>query len=454
MIIDALPFLMLLSLAVLLFSGLPVAFILAGLGVVFCFIGIALGEMPAIAMFNIAPKIFSGALRTPFYPAVIMLLFMGIALEKSGIARDMLTALQILLGRIPAALVIAVLLIGVILAPAAGVVGASVVTLSLFALPTMLKDGYSPTVATGSVAAAGTLGIILPPAVMLFFLSSQFQVPVGSMFMSTVVPGAILMLCYMTYYIVNGMLSPPGNTSEVINRPGSKGAWILLLIRGLIMPVGLVVIVLSSIMMGWATPSQSGAIGAAGGLLLIVLNGRLSWSLFKELVTSTANLSAMVFFIIIAAAVFSYPFRYYGGDTLIEESLSALNMGPWFMLLLFMGIVFVLGFFIDWIEITVITLPLFIPVLQGLDFTAHAGGGPLPMVWIAAITALILQTSFLTPPFGFALFFLKGSAPPSVTLAHIYRGIVPIVTIQIAVIAAILLFPKIVTWLPKLVYGS
>jgi TRAP-type mannitol/chloroaromatic compound transport system permease large subunit len=220
------------------------------------------------------------------------------------------------------------------------------------------------------------------------------------------------------------------------------------------MPVGLIGLVLGSIIMGWATPSQSGAIGAAGGLLLIILNGRLSWTLFKDLITTTANLSAMVFFIIIAAAVFSYPFRYFGGDALMIAALSALNLGPWFMLLLIIGIVFILGFFIDWIEITVITLPLFVPVLQGLDFTAHVGGGPLPMVWIAAVTALILQTSFLTPPFGFALFFLKGSAPPSVTLSDIYRGILPIVAIQIAVIVAVLLFPKIVTWLPVLVYGS
>lgn len=454
MIVDALPFLMLLSLAVLLFSGLPVAVILAGLGIAFCFIGITLGEMPAIALFNVAPKVFSGVLSTPFYPAVIMLLFMGIALEKSGIARDMLTGLQILLGRVPASLVIAVLLIGVILAPAAGVVGASVVTLSLIALPTMLRNGYSPSVATGSVAAAGTVGIILPPAVMLFFLSSQFQVPIGSMFMSTVVPGAILMLGYMIYYIANGVINSSGNPVEAIERPGSVSSWILLLIRGLIMPVGLIVLVLGSIMMGWATPSQSGAIGAAGGLLLIILNGRLSWTLFKDLINTTANLSAMVFFIIIAAAVFSYPFRYFGGDTLIVEALSALNLGPWFMLLLIIGIVFILGFFIDWIEITVITLPLFVPVLQGLDFTEHVGGGPLPMLWIAAVTALVLQTSFLTPPFGFALFFLKGSAPPGVTLAHIYRGIMPIVVIQIAVIVAVLLFPDIVIWLPKLAYGS
>ena len=199
--IDALPFLMLGSLAVLLFSGLPVAVILAGLGVSFCFIGIALGEMPLVALFNIPPKLISSMRGSLFYPAVAMLLFMGVALEKSGVAQDMLTCLRLLLHRLPAGLIVAVLLIGVVLAPAAGIVGASVVTLSLIALPTMLRSGYPATTATGAVAAAGTVGIILPPAVMLFFLAGEFQVPIGSMFMATVVPGGILLLAYMLWYM-------------------------------------------------------------------------------------------------------------------------------------------------------------------------------------------------------------------------------------------------------------
>jgi len=219
------------------------------------------------------------------------------------------------------------------------------------------------------------------------------------------------------------------------------------------MPLALIALVLGSIIMGLATPSQSGAIGAAGGLLLVIINGRLTWPLFKDLIRTTANLSAMVFFIIIAAAVFSYPFRYFGGDTVIADFLSALQIGPWATLLLVVGLVFVLGFFIDWIEITVITLPLFMPVLQALDFAAHAGDGKLAMIWMAGVTALVLQTSFLTPPFGFALFFLKGSAPPGVTLAHIYRGVIPILLIQITVIVAVLWAPKIITWLPIQVYG-
>jgi tripartite ATP-independent transporter DctM subunit len=455
-IIDALPFLMLGSLVVLLFSGLPVAIILCGIGVAFCLLGIALGEMPVAALYNIAPKLTYAIRSTPFYPAVVMLLFMGVALEKSGIAQDMLTALRFLLRRLPASMAIAVLLIGVVLAPAAGVVGASVVTLALVALPAMLRQGYQPAEATGAIAAAGTVGIILPPAVMLFFLAGQFKVPVGSMFMATVIPGALLIVLYLLYYAIRGWFVPPEQqteNSDADSYPTSKRGWLLLFVRGLLLPLMLITMVLGSIIMGLATPSQSGAIGAAGGLLLVAVNGKLSWSLFKDLARTTANLSAMVFFIIIAAAVFSYPFRYFGGDTLIADSLNALHIGPWATLLLVTSVVFVLGFFIDWIEITIITLPLFVPVLQTLDFSAHAGDGTLGMIWIAGMTALVLQTSFLTPPFGFALFFLKGSAPPGVTLVHIYRGVLPILFIQIAVIASVMWFPKVITWLPVQVYG-
>jgi len=451
-LIDALPFLMLGSLAVLLFSGLPVAVVLLGIGTTFCFIGIALDEMPVAALYIIPSKLISAVRGSLFYPAVAMLLFMGVALERSGIAHDMLRCVHLITRRLPAGMILAVLVIGVVLAPAAGIVGASVVTLSLIALPAMLRAGYSAPVATGTVAAAGTVGIILPPAVMLFFLAFQFQVPLGSMFMATVVPGALLLVLYSAWYMATARTVEvqPG---DIPDAPATIAGWAWLVLRGLVMPVGLIALVLGSIMLGWATPSQSGAVGAAGALVLVIVNGRLSWPLIRDLVTTTANLSAMVFFIIMAAAVFSYPFRYFGGDMAIAGALEALEMGPWSMLLLIVGIVFVLGFFIDWIEITVITLPLFYPVLLGLDFSSHIDGERTAILWMAAAMALVLQTSFLTPPFGFALFFLKGSAPPGVTLGHIYRGIVPIVAIQLAVIALVLLEPRLVTWLPEQIYG-
>jgi len=451
--IEVLPIAMLAALALLLFTGLPVAVLLAGLGVLFSLIGVVLGEMPAIALYNIPVRMFGSIGGGLIYPAVVMLLFMGVALEKSGIAGDLLRCLQLLLRRVPGGLAVAVILLGVILAPAAGLVGASVVTLALISLPTMLAQGYRAGMATGAVAAAGTVGIILPPAVMLFFLAGQFGVTIGSMFLATLVPGAILIGFYLAYYLIAGLIDPPAG-SEAAGPPSmSIGQWLGLLLRGLVLPLGLVSLVLGSIIFGWATPPQSGAVGAAGGVLLMLLNRRLSWPVIKSVVATTTLLTAMVFFIIMAAAVFSYPFRYFGGDGVISRALAALEMGPWGTLLLIVGIIFILGFFIDWIEIAVITLPLFVPVLETLDFGAHGGDAAAVMLWMATLVALTLQTSFLTPPFGFALFFLKGAVPPGVSLLDIYRGIVPIVIAQLLGIGLLLAWPEIATWLPARTFG-
>ncbi len=451
--IDALPFLMLGSLVLLLFTGIPVAVVLFGLGITFCGFGIALGEMPVAGLFNVTPKLITSMSGSLFYPAVVMLLFMGVALEKAGIARDMLTCLSLMLNRAPGGLALAVLIIGVVLAPAAGIVGASVVTLSLIALPTLLQRGYPAPAASGAVAAAGTVGIILPPAVMLFFLAGEFKVPLGSMFMSTVLPGALLIILYAVYFMWCGTRHTTV-PADLASAPTTFLQWLLLIIRGLLLPIGLIALVLGTIIAGWATPSQSGAIGAAGGLLLVVLNGQLSRQLLVDLFTTTARLSAMVFFIIMAAAVFAYPFRYFGGDTSIADALNAISAGPWTLLLLIVGIIFVLGFFIDWIEITVITLPLMMPTLGALEFTDHVVTGKTTLLWIAATVALVLQTSFITPPFGFALFFLKGSAPPGISLSDIYRGVWPILLIQLLVIGVVLLFPELVLWLPEKIYGT
>lgn len=449
-LVELLPFVMLGLLALLLFTGLPVAFILFGLGTLFCLIGIMLGEMPVAALLLLPSKLISSIRGSLFYPAVAMLLFMGVALEKTGIATDMLRCVHLITRRLPAGMIIAVLIIGVLLAPAAGIVGASVVTISLISLPAMLRAGYSAPVATGSIAAAGTVGIILPPAVMLFFLAYQFKVPLGSMFMSTVVPGGMLIIFYAIWYMITAR---PELDGDIDQGPTTAGGWAWLILRGLVMPVGLIMLVLGSIMAGWATPSQSGAIGAAGALVLVFINGKFTWPVLRNLAETTANLSAMVFLIIMAAAVFSYPFRYFGGDMAIADALRALSFGPWGMFLLIVGIIFVLGFFIDWIEIAIITLPLMYPVLAELDFSGHIDSGKTTLLWMATVTALVMQTSFLTPPFGFALFFLKGSAPPGVTLVDIYKGIIPIVLIQLFVIGLVLVFPNLITWLPEQIYG-
>ncbi|MDP6345648.1 MAG: TRAP transporter large permease subunit, partial [Alphaproteobacteria bacterium] len=425
--VDLLPLAMLGSLAILIFSGLPVALLLAGLGVMFSLIGILLGEMPPIALLNIPLRVYGSINGSLIYPAVPMLLFMGMALEKSGIARDLLLALQFLLRRIPAGMAIAVTLLGVVLAPTAGVIGASVATMALIALPTMLSQGYRPSQASGVVAAAGTLGLILPPAIMLFFLAGKLRVSIGHMFLAALVPAMILIGCYLAYYIGAAVLDKAHRRADHDLPEMSAVQWLGFYVRGLVMPSGLIFLVLGSIIFGWATPSQSGAVGAAGGLLLMLLNGRLTWPLFREVVEGTALMTAMVFFVVLAANVFSYPFRYFSGDDVVSGMLSGLALGDWGMLLTVIGIIFVLGFFIDWIEITIITLPLFLPVLAELDFSSHVAGGTAKAVWLATLIALTMQTSFLTPPFGFALFFLKGAAPPEIRIVDIYRGILPIV---------------------------
>ncbi len=454
--VEVLPYLMLGSLAVLIFSGLPVAVLLAGLGIFFCLVGIALGEMQWMALLNVPLRLYGSINGSQIYPTVPMLLFMGMALEKSGIARDLLLCLQHVFGRLPAGMAIAVTLLGVLLAPTAGVVGASVATLALIALPTMLDQGYRSSLASGVVAAAGTLGLILPPAIMLFFLAGMLRTPIGHMFLAAMWPAGILIGLYLIYYITAAMISPPkavkGHTEADWSLGWSRLQWFWFYIRGLVMPAGLISMVLGSIIFAWATPSQSGAVGAAGGLILMLLNSRLTWPLFREAIEGTALMTAMVFFVVMSANVFSYPFRFFSGDEVVSEMLHGLAFGDWGMLLTIIGIIFILGFFIDWIEITIITLPLFLPVLAELDFTGHVADGTAKGLWIATLIALTLQTSFLTPPFGFALFFLKGAAPPEVKITDIYRGIIPVVGAQVFVIGLVMALPLLANKLPSLVF--
>lgn len=447
-LIDNLSLFMILALALLLFSGYPVALVLIGVALGFGLIGYVLDQFPLIALFNIPLRIYSTLAENLIYPAVPMLLFMGIALERSGIGRELLLCLQVLLRRVPASQAVAVTVIGIILAPSAGLVGASVATLTYLALPTMLESGYKASFATGSIAAAGTLGLILPPAIMLFFLADELGVLISQMFLSTVVPGLVLVTLYLASYVGAALLKP--RIAPPLAALPTRGALQLTIyiVRSLALPVLLIAMVLGSVIAGLATPTQSACVGAAGAILLMLLNRSFSLSALHGIIQSTALMTAMVFFIALAATVFSYVFRYFGGDALILELLRGLGFGDWGMLLTMLAIIFVLGFFIDWIEIALITLPIFEPVLKALKMSAYVGSPELASVWIAALIALTLQTSFLTPPFGFALFFLKGAAPPGVALRDIYRGIVPIVAIQLLGIALVLVLPGLATWLP------
>ncbi len=447
---ELLPVLMLPALAVLLFSGYPVALVLAGVGLLFTGLGWLAGEIPADAFLNIPLRVWGSLSGSLIYPAVPMLLFMGLALEKSGVAREMLLCMRVLLRRVPGSLAVGVTILGILLAPAAGLIGASVATLALVALPTMLEQGYRPSLATGSVAAAGTLGIILPPGIMLFFLAQLLGVPMGSLFLSTLAPGLLLAALFIVYYMAKAQFDPgaaPGFDSARESLPRNL-LWYA--IRNLALPVLLIATVLGSIIAGWATPTQSGAVGAAGGIVLMLVNGSFSLMRLNEVIIGTTLTTSMVFFIVIAATIFSYPFRYLGGDEVVIAALSGTGLDDWGILLLILGIIFLLGFFIDWIEITVITLPIFLPILDGLDFASYVGSPELSLVWIAVLIALVLQTSFLTPPFGFALFFVKGAAPPGVRLADVYRGIVPLVLIQLLGLALVLVLPALAVGLPRL----
>jgi tripartite ATP-independent transporter DctM subunit len=342
--------------------------------------------------------------------------------------------------------------LGILLAPSAGLVGASVATLALIGLPTMLAQGYRRSYSVGCVAAAGTLGIILPPGIMLFFLADLMQISIGPIFVSTLVPGFLLALLFMAYYIVRALVDPataprlPSDRNlrarDILRKAG----------RSLALPVLLIVFVLGSIIGGIATPVQSAAVGAAGGLFIMSIRGRATRAYLHEVIITTATTCSMVFFIILAASVFSYPFNYFGGPDLIKSFLLDLPVDDWGMLFTILGLIFVLGFFVDWIEITVIVLPVLLPILFGLDFTEHVGGTKTYVaIWLAVQIALVLQSSFMTPPFGFSLFFAKGAAPPEVTLADTYRGVAPLVLVQVLVVGLVIAYPRLATWLPSLI---
>ena len=451
MLYEYLPALMLITLAILLFTGFPVGGVLAGVGIGFALIGVMIGEFPIPALFLIPYRIYSAVGENLVYPAVPMLLFMGVALEKSGAARELLLCLQKLLARVPGSMCISVILIGLLLAPMAGVVGASVATITLAALPTMLAQRYRPEVATGAIAAAGTLGVIAPPAIMLFFLSDALEATIATVFLAPIIPILALASVFIIYFVSIDVIRPrppEPEFADVDTRP-----LFVYILRSLILPVGLIAMVLGAIISGIVAPSEAAAVGAVGAAVLIFVYRGFDFSLLREALHRTMTITAMVFFVVLGASVFSLVFRYYNGDDMAVGLFEGLALSDFSILLIVLLILFILGFFIDWIEIILVSLPILYPVIRELDFAAYVGSASLAKVWVAALIALVLQTSFLTPPFGFALFFLKGSAPPEINMLHIYRGVVPLVLLQLMVIGAVLLMPGIATWLPSEVLG-
>jgi len=449
---ELLPILMFLTLGILLFSGFPVAFILGGLALIFGLIGFLLGSFKMVHFFNFVPRIWGQAAENLVLVAIPTFIFMGVMMERSGIAQDLLYCVQLILKRVPGALALGVTIMGTILAAMTGIIGASVTMMTALALPTMIKQGYSHALSCGTIAAAGTLGILIPPSIMLIVMADLLTVSVGNLFSAAIVPGLTLAAMYLIFILVAAKLNPklaPPLPPDLLTVP--KGKLAPLLFRAFFPPVFLIGVIKLSILLGWATPSEAGAVGAAGAIVLAALWGRLSWRTMNTVCQSSARTISMVFFIIISATCYAFVYRQLGGDEIVEHWIKQSGLGSWGFVILVMGIVFFLGFFLDWIEITLIVLPVFAPLVKTLDFGAHVPQADI-VYWFLILLAVNLQTSFLTPPFGFALFYLKGIAPKEVKIQSIYLGIIPFVIIQLIGVVLVMLFPQLTLWLMHVSY--
>jgi tripartite ATP-independent transporter DctM subunit len=448
-----LPMLMFLTLGVLLFSGYPVAFILGGLALVFGLLGYLLGSFKIAQFFAFVPRIWGQAAENLVLVAIPTFIFMGVMMERSGIAQDLLYCVQVLLKRVPGALALGVTIMGTILAAMTGIIGASVTMMTALALPTMIKQGYSHALATGTIAAAGTLGILIPPSIMLIIMADLMGISVGNLFSAAIIPGLSLSALYLAFVFFAAKLNPsiaPPLPPDLLVVP--KGKMAPLLWRAFFPPVFLIGVIKLSILLGWATPSEAGAVGAAGAIVLAAIWGRLNWKTMDSVCQASAKTISMVFFIIISATCFAFVYRALGGDDVVEHLIKEANLGSWGFLFLVMAIVFFLGFFLDWIEITLIVLPVFSPLIKTLDFGAHVPQADI-VYWFMILMAVNLQTSFLTPPFGFALFYIKGIAPKEIKIQSIYKGIIPFVILQLIGLILVIAFPQLALWLMKVSYS-
>ena len=444
---------MFLTLAILLFSGYPVAFILGGLSMLFGILGYYLDMFSLIEFFNFVPRIWGMAAENLVLVAVPAFVYMGVMLERSGIANDLLYCVQVLLRRVPGALALAVTVMGTILAAMTGIIGASVTMMTALALPTMMRQGYSNALATGVIAASGTLGILITPSIMLIIMADLMAISVGNVFMAAVVPGLTLAAFYLIYVATLASIKPsmaPPLPANLLNIP--KGEMVPLVLRSFLPPVFLITLIKGSILFGFATPSEAGAVGAFGATLLAAANGRLSKNTLVSVCHTAARTVSMIFFIVISATCFAYVYRSLGGDDVVEHLIiEKAGLGPWGMLILVMVIVFFLGFFLDFLEITLIVLPVFTPLIIQMDFGDHIAHADIKF-WFIILLAVNLQTSFLTPPFGFALFYMKGIAPKEIRIQSIYKGIIPFVILQALGVVTVMAFPEVALWLMHAAY--
>ncbi|MBP6559090.1 MAG: TRAP transporter large permease subunit [Burkholderiaceae bacterium] len=441
-----LPSLMMLALVCGIFSGYPVAFLLGGLSVLFMF----LGDIPLASFALVTNRVFGSVLENWILAAIPLFVFMGILLDKSKIADNLLYELENLFRGKPGGLGLAVIGIGIVMAASTGIVGASVVLMTTLALPMMLARGYKKSLAIGIILGAGTLGILVPPSIMLVVFGDVMQVPVGDLFAATILPGILLTLLYVLYLLFHAFFKPDTvPASPVAATPQPLGRILLRVLQNLVMPALLMLSVLLSIVAGIATPTEGAAIGAGGALLLALFKRKLSLTVVGESLRSTASTTGMILFLAIGATAFSLVFKRLGGQTMIEDIVLALGVSPYVVVAGIMLLIFVLGFFLEWIEISFLVLPLFAPIVANLDFGAAFSSQADVLVWFAVMVAVNLQTSFLTPPLGYALFYLKGAAPADISTTDIYRGVMPIVGLQLLGVLLIALFPAIALWLPS-----
>ena len=453
-----LPLLMFVAVCLVLLTGYPVAFALGGTALLFAAGGILTGTFSPSDLTFVPNRLF-GIIENSTLMAVPLFVFMGVMLEKSRVAEKLLSSMGQLFGPLPGGMGLAIILVGALLAASTGIVGATVVTMGLLSLPTMLRQGYQPQLSTGLICATGTLGQIIPPSIALVLLgdvlANAYQdaqlkqglwsldtVSVGDLFVGALIPGLILVGLYLLYVVVISLWKPQWAPAFAAT-DGEPRGWRSLL-GGLVPPLLLIAAVLGSILTGKATPTEAAGVGAFGALLLAAANRHLDRAIVGEVVRATSRVTAMVFMILIGASLFSLVFRGFGGEEAVHNLFAAMPGGVIGATVMVMLLIFLLGFILDFIEITFVVVPIVAPVLLGMG---------LDPIWLGVMIALNLQTSFLTPPFGFALFYLRGVAPPEVKTTHIYQGVIPFIAIQLIMLGILALFPELATWLPHTLYG-
>jgi tripartite ATP-independent transporter DctM subunit len=453
------PLVLFISICLVLMLGFPVAFSLAGTSLIVAGFGYLAGTFDGAFLSALPNRIF-GILGNQILIAVPLFVFMGIMLEKSRIAERLLHNMALLFGPLRGGLGISVILVGMLMAASTGIIGATVVTMGLISLPAMLKSGYSPSLAAGNICATGTLGQIIPPSTALILLgdvlSNAYQqaqlsmgifspetISVADLFVGALIPGLLLVVLYMTYMGMTAWLKPQA-APAMVDRPELDFKFAKQLLAGLLPPLGLMLAVLGSILSGIATPTEAAAVGAAGATILALAYGQLSLPRLKEVMDGTLKVTSMIFMIFIGAAVFSLVFRGFGGDEQVQALFEAMPGGKVGAMLVVMLVIFLLGFILDFIEITFVVVPIVAPILLAMG---------IDPIWLGIMIAINLQTSFLTPPFGFALFYLRGVAPKELPTSAIYRGVVPFIAIQVGMLVLLSFIPELATWLPNKIYG-